>query len=144
MSATNDTAARMPLLVTTPHEIREYVREILGEGGDSIGAYTEEFSWRKTDLGANPGTAVAASRQVLGGDVRAVCGWSVAETTGTAGAIVRLHDGSQTTGEVFTRINLVANESVRDIWPGKGIRCFTGRVFLEVVSGSVEGVLYWR
>ena len=61
----------------------------------------------------------------------------------TAGAAVRIHDGNNANGEVFARINLAANESVRDWYIPKGIRCFTGRVFLEVMSGSVEGVIYW-
>ena len=104
----------------------------------------ESFAWKKTDIGPSVAAAVVASRQVLGGDVRALCGWSVAETTGAASAAIRFHDGSSATGEVFTRINLVANESNREYFTKDGVRCFTGRIYLEVISGSVEGVIYWR
>lgn len=107
-------------------------------------AYSERFTWKKTDIATSPGAAITASRQVLAGDVRAIGGWGFAETTGTAGASLRLRDGNSATGEVFIRVNLASNESTRDYFPKDGVHCLTGRVFIEVLSGSVEGVIYWR
>lgn len=137
-------AARMPLLVVTVAELLDYVGERQSESQDQHGGYGEAFTWRKTDISSSVDSPVSASRAVLGGDVRAIGGWVVAETTGTAAAAFRLHDGNAAGGEQFGRINLAAGESTRDFVPGRGIRCFTGRVFIEVISGSFEGVIIWR
>ncbi|SRR6266568_1651097 len=144
MEASQQAAARMPLLVVTPDELQEYVREILSDPAGRTRGYTERFSWLKTDFSSSVDSPVSASRQILAGDVVAIGGWIVAETTGTAAAAFRLHDGNSAAGEAFGRINLAANESTRDFVFGRGIECLTGRVFLEVISGSFEGVLIWR
>lgn len=106
-----------------------------------LGGHRRPF--HKTDIATSPAGAVTASRQVLGGDVTELVGWALAETTGLSPAAVRLRDGNSAAGEVLARINLAANESARDTFTTRGIRVFTGRVYLEVVSGSVEGVVYW-
>jgi hypothetical protein len=99
----------------------------------------------KWDISTGIALPITASVELpLGGAVRAVYGWAFAETTGTAAAAVRLHDGSQTGGEVFARINLTAGESTRDSFAPNGIKCRSGYLYLEVLSGSVEGVVYWR
>ena len=96
------------------------------------------------DLGANPATAVIASRQVLGGgDVRRLLGWSIRETSGAATATFRLRDGNNAAAVMLANANLAANESIRDFWFPAGILVATGRIYLEIVSGSVEGVLYY-
>lgn len=143
MSATNQAPGVSPVPVVDVSDALRYLRRVLEYPTDQDTAYTDEYTARKTDLAANPAGAVAASRQVLNSDVHALLGWSIAETTGTAGATIRLFDGANASGEQFTRINLQANESVRDWFIPKGIRCFTGRIFLQVISGSVEGVVYW-
>lgn len=102
------------------------------------------WAWKKTDISAGVGVAVTASRQVLGGDARAFCGWSIAETTNVSTAAVRFHDGSGTGGEILSRINLAINESNREYFTPHGLECFTGKIYLEVISGSVEGVIFWR
>lgn len=99
---------------------------------------------KKTDIAANTAGAVAASRQILGGDVLAVMGWTIAESTGAAVAKVRLRDGNNASAEVIATIALPTNGSSIVVVPRHGIEVFTGRVFLEVAAGSVEGVLYWR
>ena len=104
----------------------------------------KHYPWEKTDIGPTPAAAVAASRAINIGDIAVLCGYAVAETTGTATAAIRLRDGNNANGEVIARVNLVANESVRDFWTPDGVRVFTGHLFLEVVSGSVEGVVYWK
>lgn len=95
------------------------------------------------DIGPNPATAVTASRQVLGGgDVTRLLGWSIRETAG-AGAAFRLHDGNNASTPVLANANFAANESIRDFWFPAGILVATGRIWLEVLSGSIEGVLYY-
>lgn len=100
---------------------------------------------RRSDITVVPGTAVTSSRQLLAsGNVVALCGWALAETTGTAGATVRIHDGLDANEAVFARINLASNESTRDMWGYPGVKCTSGNLYLEVVSGSIEGVIFWR
>lgn len=100
---------------------------------------------RKTDLGQNPGAAVAGSRLVLaGGDVRRLLGWAITETGGVAVASVRLRDSQDASGEVIARINLAAGGSNIALAGLPGVKISTGRIFLEVIAGSVEGVLYWH
>ena len=103
--------------------------------------------WRpvkKNDIAATPGAAVTASRQVMpSGRCCQLLGWSFAETTALAGASFRLHDGFGTSDQVLVRINLSSNESTRDRSAPPGITVTSGAIFLEILSGSVEGVLYW-
>lgn len=70
-----------------------------------------------------------------------LAGWSLHETTGAAGAVVRLHDGVDTSGDVVAAVSLAAGaDSTRWLLPhGVG---FAGGLFCEVVSGAVEGALY--
>lgn len=109
-----------------------------GEGG------RHHAGWFKTDLSLSVDGGVSASRQVLSGDVCVLGGWVLSEPTGTAGAAVRLHDGSGTGGEQFGRINLATSATSAVLLLPHGVICSTGRVFCEVISGQVEGVLLWR
>lgn len=109
----------------------------------SSGRRWRHYPWEKTDIGPTPAAAVSGSRAINTGDISVLTGYAVAETTGAATAAIRLRDGNNANGEVIARINLVANESVRDFWTPAGVRVFTGHLFLEVLSGSVEGVVYW-
>lgn len=143
MSATNQGPAATPVLVVDVDELAAYVHDMIANPERSGKSYSDIFTGNKTDIATAPGGAVTASRIVINSDVHAILGWAFAETTGTAGATIRIHDGSSATGEVFARINLTSNESVRDWYIPKGIRCFTGRIFIEIISGSVEGVIYW-
>lgn len=143
MSTSTPAPGASPVLVVDVMELATYLHHALADPERYAGSYSDIFTGNKTDIATAPGGAVAASRQVINSDVHAILGWSFAETTNAAGATIRIHDGNQVSGEVFARINLGANESVRDWYIPKGIRCFTGRIFLEVVSGSVEGVIYW-
>lgn len=131
------------MLVVDALELSEYIQRYLADPARNDHSYTDLFTGNKTDFGPTPGAAVNASRVVLNTDVHAILGWSICETSGVSNAQVRLIDGGAVGGEVFARVNLLANESVRDWYIPKGIRCFTGRLFLQVISGSVEGVVYW-
>lgn len=131
----------------SPYDQAELGRLLTIALTDPAGAergYSESFSMKKTDIAANTAGAVAASRQILGGDVLAVMGWTIAESTGAAVAKVRLRDGNNASAEVIATIALPTNGSSIVVVPRHGIEVFTGRVFLEVAAGSVEGVLYWR
>lgn len=99
----------------------------------------------KVDIAPNVAGAVTSSRLVIGsGDVRSLIGWSIRETTGNAVANFRLHDGTSAANEVLANANLNQNESIRDIWYPWGIVVNTGSMWLEVITGSIEGVLYYN
>jgi hypothetical protein len=100
--------------------------------------------WRKIDIAGGAGVAVTASRQIIASDVREFGGYALAETTNAAGANVRFHDGSNATGDVFARVNLATNESTRDTFGPHGIKCDSGNVYLEMLTGSIEGVIFVR
>lgn len=83
---------------------------------------------------------VAASRLVVGfGSV--LHGWAIAESTGAAVAKVRIHDGRDAASPVVAPIALPASGTSIIYATGRGIECEVG-VYLEVVAGSVEAVLY--
>lgn len=70
-----------------------------------------------------------------------IAGFSVRETTGAGPALVMLHDGADIGGDLVMTISLSAGESARDwFWPG-GISLTYG-LFVEVATGSIEGVAY--
>lgn len=101
--------------------------------------------YRKTDISGQVAQPVTTNIAVLqGGDVHALMGWSLRETTGAAAAAIRLHDGNSAATEVIATIALASGTSVTFLTHGRGIRVDRGRIFLEWLSGSVEGVLYWR
>ena len=144
MPATNEGPARTPALVVDAFELDHYMRELysppVGEGR----GYTEQFGTKKTDIAPNPGTAITASRIILGGDVRELSGWTIRETTGAAAATIRLRDGNNAQSEVIAVLGLPAAGSSIIFPTARNIEVATGRVFVEVVAGSVEGVIYWR
>jgi hypothetical protein len=69
-------------------------------------------------------------------------GFTVAETTGTAGATVRLYSGTDNTGTRLSTIALAANESVRDWFGPGGITVGASGVFVERVSGNTTVTVY--
>lgn len=99
---------------------------------------------KSVELGASVAQAIGIGTREVIGDAHLLCGWSVRETTGAAAAVFRLHDGRDVTAPILASANLAANESIRDNFATPGIRIRTGGVFLEVVSGSIEGVIYVR
>jgi hypothetical protein len=96
------------------------------------------------DLAPAPAGAVNASVQVINGGARALCGWAITESTGAASAAIRLRDGTNNGSRVLARINLNPGESTREFLDHHGIRIQTGLLWLEVLAGSVEGVLWVR
>jgi hypothetical protein len=82
--------------------------------------------------------ALSGSSQALStGSVR-YSGFTIRETGGTVGAIVRVWDNaSAASGTVLDEISLAAGESAREFYPG-GIRASYG-VYVQVVSGAIAG-----
>lgn len=111
---------------------------IVNEGG-------RRWAARKSDIGSTPGAAIVASRILpASGNVKALLGYALCETTGSQVASLRIHDGLTANTQAFARINLAANESTRDFILPYGVRCTTGELFIEMILGSVEGVIFWR
>lgn len=104
----------------------------------------EQYELKAVDIAPTPGGALTGSRQVINGGARRLCGWEFTETTGTASAALRLHDGGAAGDAVLVRINLAANESTRDWLDKHGLSITTGKVWFEFLSGSIEGVLWVR
>lgn len=71
----------------------------------------------------------------------ALAGFSIRETSGVNGALVRVHDGFDANGDVLVIISLAANESTRDWLLPAGIG-FTAGLYLEIANGTVEGAVY--
>lgn len=68
---------------------------------------------------------------------------AIRETSGTAGAVIRLRNGTDANGEVVVPISLNPGESIRDSWPNLGV-IMEGGLFPELVSGSIEGAYFIR
>lgn len=81
----------------------------------------------------NPGVQPFAGAVLLGS-------WSFTETTGTAAAVVELHNGNDVNSSLVVAYNLNPGQSVYDLAPGDGLQCTIG-VFVAVVSGTVKGSL---
>jgi hypothetical protein len=64
-------------------------------------------------------------------------GFSIRETAGAA-AVVRIYDGASASGTLLDTVSLVASESARELYGSCGIWATAG-IFVDVVSGSVEG-----
>ena len=83
---------------------------------------------------------ITADTQLIGPPC-VVTGWSVAETSGTAAASLRIMDGRDANGTPAALINLNPSESVRDSTGLHGLWFDTG-VTIDVVTGSVSGVVW--
>jgi hypothetical protein len=87
-----------------------------------------------------PVKAGQASGQLIG--PRAIVyGWNFTETTGAAAAKVRLWSGASSTGTLLLSLGLAAGASASQWTTGPGVLA-DGGVYLEVVSGSVEGAVF--
>jgi hypothetical protein len=76
--------------------------------------------------------------------VSALNGWEITESTGAAVAKVRIWDGTGTGAGNYLRaaIDLIAGgESIQDA--SSPIQILNGGLYLQVVSGSVDGEIRW-
>lgn len=88
-----------------------------------------------------PLASPAASGQVINIAGR-ITWFSLRETSGAAAAVVRYYDGSGASGKLMAAISLQASESTRE-WVGNHGLPFGGGLYLQVVSGSVEGSIVY-
>lgn len=86
----------------------------------------------------------AVSGPVTGGATLMLLGWSARETTGAAAASFDLYDGSSAGGAPLGVQNLASGASETVLFETPGILLATGKVYLQVVSGSLAGVVYVR
>lgn len=70
-----------------------------------------------------------------------IAGFNLHETSGAAPAYVRIHDGSDSSAPTMLHIKLAPNESTRDWYFPGGLK-FRHGVYVEVVTGAIEGVMY--
>jgi hypothetical protein len=94
---------------------------------------------RSVNLPFNVSGTPAVSQQLdnTGGQVRRL---SVRETTGTAGAIFELYDGSGVNGTLIDTIALSAGQSTRDYYRLHEYPYFGG-LYLDVISGDITGLV---
>lgn len=72
-----------------------------------------------------------------------LAGWNLRETTGAAGAVVRLWNGRELGAAVLlATIGLPSGATDTHHFPGGGINVDDQGVIVELVSGSVEGVIF--
>jgi len=83
---------------------------------------------------------VSAAGGILVIGVGALGGFSFRETAGST-AVIRLRDGNSTAGDLISTIGLAANESIRDWFALPGVTYKYG-LYIEVVTGTIEGALY--
>jgi hypothetical protein len=75
--------------------------------------------------------------------VGALYGWNITESTGTASAKIRLWDGVSNAGNYLGTVTLGENESNREWFSGQSPQVRNNALYLEVVSGKVEGAVWW-
>jgi hypothetical protein len=89
-----------------------------------------------------PSTPISASG-VIATNAKMLTGWALAETSGTASAAVYIYDGSNASGSLLAPVNLAAFESTRDILPAPGLPITSGQLYVQVVSGTIQGAVWW-
>lgn len=97
------------------------------------------------------GIQVRGARAVqvgLGGTARpsttngAMVGYALRETTGTTAAVVEIREGA-VDGPLLFPLTLAPGESVRD-WLAPGGVSYGGGLWVNVVSGTVDGAVFLR
>jgi hypothetical protein len=112
------------------------------DGGQVVGELDVELSPPPRAIHALPVTLSGAGVQLLELPVE-FCGWSLRETTGSAGASVDFYTGSGTGGELIASTAPASGMSTslslnnHGVWARRGI-------YVNVVSGAVTGVVWYR
>jgi hypothetical protein len=75
--------------------------------------------------------------------VGTIYGWIISESTGTAAAKIRLFDGTSSSGYYIGTVTLAENESNREFFPVETPQIRNNAIYLEIVSGKVEGSVLW-
>ena len=87
-----------------------------------------------------PGDKVGAEESVVK-SVEVLYGWIISESTGTAGAKFRLWDGTSNAGNYLGTVTLGENESNREFFPVETPAIRNNAIYLEIVSGKLEGLV---
>lgn len=86
-----------------------------------------------------PARPIVLGLQITGRVV--LMGYSVKESTGTAGAELDIINGADTTGQVVCPITLLAGESTEDWFGPQGLEMATG-IIGNIASGSIKGTIW--
>jgi hypothetical protein len=74
--------------------------------------------------------------------VQAIFGWQLNESTGSAEAKFRIRDGISASGREIATVTVLA-KGVSDVEFAEATALTGNGIFLEVLSGSVEGSVLW-
>ena len=135
------------------HQLQSYPSGVYAEPEELIGY--ENTGVQDDYLTRNPGKfntkvqaeySVATSRLIPGASGAILTapahlsGWGVRETSGVSPALIRFRDGTDVGNPSLLTISLAPGESARDFLtlPIQATRA----IFLEIVSGTVEGNIY--
>lgn len=96
------------------------------------------------DISPGGGANITASRQVIGGGACELAGYYITEMSGQFNAKFALWDGSSDGGQllVVTWLAISASSVMGPELPG--IHIATGKVFMQVLAGTIAGVIYYR
>lgn len=83
-----------------------------------------------------------ANGTLVASGARELLGWSVTATTAAAGHC-RLRDGNYAGAPVVAVIQFVAGGDDHEWLADQAVALNSGAIFLEVVSGTLEGEVYW-
>lgn len=89
-----------------------------------------------------PGDSISGVESVVQ-SVGTIYGWIIAESTGSAPAKIRLFDGTSNSGYYIGTVTLAENESNREFFPVETPQIRNNALYLEIVSGKVEGSILW-
>lgn len=96
------------------------------------------------DISPGGGAGIIASRQVAGGGVCELAGFMIWEFTNEFTARFSLWDGTSTSGQLLATafLPIAGGVVVGPEFPG--IHVATGKVFIQILSGTVSGVIFYR
>lgn len=135
-SPEGDYAEGSEMLELTPQPFADDVPDLLHE---HPGRFYTQAPARTREVG-KPRFVSSYGGAIITGDVL-LGGFCFRETTETAGALIKLHDGADANAATVSIISLAPNESIRDWYLPSGIR-FKYGLYVEVINGAIEGVLY--
>jgi hypothetical protein len=87
------------------------------------------------------GLVAPTNTGTAGQQIRRFNGYSVRETAGAA-AVVRIWNNTAASGTLLATIALAANGSASSSAAGRGVAATNG-IFVEIVSGTVEGTVFY-
>jgi hypothetical protein len=134
------TAARLTVETPdTPDPVKEidYVRwlsQMQADVAQSLGGIMLQAA-RPVPVGSAPGGTLTPLRSP-----GRLVGWSLHESSGTNPALVRLWDGREAGAKVLGYVALTAGQADNK-WNAPGVS-ITDALLIEVVTGTVEGVVY--